>query len=273
MIRLFTKTYIKDLGWLQLAVKTVGLFAKQDIQWHICIEDQHLPELKRAISSLPKSPFAMAVSLNGIQAHWPEAMSIPQGYLRQQWIKMNAHKVMGNDFFLNWDSDVIAVRPFLESDFLGKSGRPIMWFTDYNHLIMTEKDQTAVTAYNSRRALAGKIFGWPISFEWMRCMPIPCFGEILRCGAITSYWNNMFEMCKAGTPGFSEFNFIGEFSHKFFPDAFDWRNAEKDGPTWSTGYVQKDADTLEFQPHGIVSQGWSYGGIPDVLRKWVEVNC
>ena len=275
-MKLFTKTYIKDLEWVNLAIRTVGLFCKQEVSWTIVIEDANLSQLKDgAMMAASKGregsgPGSMQFDFRGIQEMWPESMTIPNGYLRQQWIKMNAHKVMGNDFFMNWDSDVIAVRKFSELDFRGKSGRPIHWFSDYNHMIINEPEQTALAAYHARRALAGRIYGWPISFEWMRCMPMPCFGEILRCGAETPYWAKMFELCKAATPGFSEFNFMGEFAHKFFPDAFEWRNAEISGPTWSTGYVLKDAETLEFQPHGIVSQGWSYGGIPDVLRKWMD---
>lgn len=278
IMKLFTKTYRGDLEWLKLAIKTVDRFCQQPLEWTMVVEDEDLFELRQFIfgkfweKSRELGPKARKFSIYGIKDYWPEAVQISNGYLRQQWIKMNAHKVMGNDFFLNWDSDVIAVRDFSEADFRGKSGRPIHWFTDYNHLITTEKDPTALTAYQARRALAGVIYGWPIPFEWMRCMPMPCFGEILRCGSGTPYWNQMFEMCEKQTPGFSEFNFIGEFANKFFPDAFEWRNAENSGPTWSTGYVQKDAETLVFQEHGIVSQGWSYGGIPDVLKKWVDAQ-
>lgn len=267
-MKLFTKTFIGDLPWLQLAVKTVCKFAICEIEWVMCIEDEHLANLNAAVGDMPSHN--VKCYKMGINEKWPEAMQIQQGYLRQQWVKMNAHKVMGNALFYNWDSDVIAVRPFSLENFIGKSGRPIHWFTDYNHLIITERDMTAVTAYQARRGLASQIFHWPISFEWMRCMPMPGFGEILRCGAQTGYWSRMFEMCKTATPGFSEFNFIGEFAHKFFPDAFEWRNAENSGPTWSTGYVQKDADTLEFQEHGVVCQGWSHGGIPPALKKWVD---
>lgn len=269
MIRLFSKTYINDFEWLKLAIKTVDKFCQEEVEWTLAVEGENLNQLNEIVSGL-KCPASRRFVIVAVEHSWLDAMQIQNGYLRQQWVKMNAHTVMGNDFFLNWDSDVIAVREFKLSDFKGKSGRPIHWFTDYNHLIMTEKDATAVTAYQARRALAGKIYGWPVSFEWMRCMPMPGFGEILRCGAATPYWATMFSMCKNGIDGFSEFNFIGEFAHKFFPDAFEWRNAENSGPTWSTGYVQKDAETLEFQSHGIVSQGWSYGGIPDVLRKWVD---
>lgn len=276
-MRLFSKTYINDFEWLKLAIKTVWHFSKEEVKWTFVIEDENLEQLRDLVLKTPSDGSkgfgvgSIQFSFHGLNELWPEAKQISQGYLRQQWIKMNAHRVMGNDFFMNWDSDVIAVRPFIIDYFKGRSGRPIHWFTDYNHMIMTERDPTAVTAYQSRRALAGKIYGWPISFEWMRCMPMPGFGEILRCGAGTQYWSHMFELCKSATPGFSEFNFIGEYAHKFFPDAFEWRNAENSGPTWSTGYITKSEDLpIEFQSHGIVCQGWSYGGIPPNLKKWVD---
>lgn len=276
-MKLFTKTYVNDLEWLKLAIKTVGKFCKEEVVWTIVIEDPDLPQLSdMAIDSYLNGSKGdgqlIKFHFHGINNLWPEASQIESGYLRQQWVKLNAHKVMGNGFFLNWDSDVIAVRPFSFENFKGRSGRPIQWFGDYNHMIVTAGNPADVTAYKLRRDLAGKIFEWPISFEWMRCMPAPLFGEILSHGSTTHYWNRMFEAIKSSPEAFSEFNFIGEFAHQFFPDAFEWRNVENSGPTWADSNVDWTGEIPKYRDDAIVIQGWSWGGIPDSLRKWVDAQ-
>jgi hypothetical protein len=108
-----------------------------------------------------------------------------------------------------------------------------------------------------------------VSNEWMRCMPIPLIGSILRAGANTHIWRNSYTECAKGNRAFSEFNAIGQFAHMYFNDAFDWREPEVSGPTWA-GSAQA-GDEMEKRPGAdIVFQSWSWGGITAEIDAWIK---
>lgn len=256
MIQLFTKSYSKDFEWLQLAMRTVMKMCTEPVDWHLVIEDgegfEYMPTVHDARCS------AFKVTVHKVSQHWPEAMQITNGYLRQQWVKMNAHRIMGEDLFWHWDSDLLAVKPFGSYSFMGSSNRPVYWFSQLNSII----DPANPTVYQDRANVMKELIGLKeISFEWMRCLPIPCFGQILRHGEATSVWAGSHNKLKNNDNRFSEFNVIGQFSHLYFPDAYEWRNTQNYPSTW--GGQPNDR-------HALVSQGWSWGGVPEDLRKFVE---
>ncbi len=249
---LFTKSYVNDLGWLKLAIQSVCKMAMEPVTWHIAIEDAHLADLNAALSQVPAlQGSCVTIHPVGLNSLWPEAYEIGNGYLRQQWIKMNAHKAVGTGLFWNWDSDLIAVKKISQASFMGQGGRPVYWFTNLNSII----DPANQSVYVGRANVLKGLFGMSeISFEWMRCLPIPGYGEILRLAAERPQWATCFGLCKTGEPHFSEFNIIGQFSHLYFPDSYEWRN------------------TQNYQTWGdqLVKQFWSYSGVTQQAQDIVD---
>lgn len=268
MLTLFTKTYINDYPWLKLAMISVSKLCTEDVHWTIVGDAGSRSDLEKvAVQASQASNKSVSTRIVEVQEHWPECSAITNAYLAQQWIKMNAHRVMDDKLFLNWDSDVIAIKPFTSQTFVGKSGRPVYWFSQFNS-IMTGSDRSA---HEQRMQMMREIFDIKkISFEWMRCMPIWLHGQILNHASSQPEWSKAFDMIKNNDHRISEFNIIGQFCHLYYPDAFEWRNAENAAPTWSGGYVEGGSGSGSFQDHAIIAQGWSYGGIPDHVQKFVN---
>lgn len=249
-IRLFSKSCGKDFPWLVLAIETVIKHCKNKIFWTIVVDNAERPLLK-----LPQTDKAV-FQVYEIQEHWPEAASLGSGYIQQQWVKMNAHRVMNGDYFLNWDSDVMALRAFSIGDFQNVMGKPILWFTPFNDIINGDH----ILVHQMRQAYIKNVFNIPEApFEWMRCMPIWMNGEILRIGETRREWRLVKDMMMANqVDGLSEFNLIGQLSNTFFPDAYDYKNTNNSPPTWAGPL---DSTTA------IVGQCWSWGNQHEAARK------
>lgn len=268
MIKLFTKTWVNDYPWLKLAIKSVIKLCKEPVEWTI-IGDQGSRQAIEIVvmQAVQETKGALRYKIHEVEEFWPECAYIHNKYLAQQWIKMNAHMVMGDSLFWNWDSDVIACKRFSSETFTGKNGRPVYWFSQFNS-IMNGAD---APAHQARMAMMKQVLGLPeISFEWMRCMPIALYGQILRNGSSRIEWKRSFDMMKAGDSRFSEFNIIGQFSQIYFPDAYEWKNAEASGPTWSGGYVEGGVGSGAFQEHACIAQGWSWAGVPPHIDAFVN---
>lgn len=258
-LNLFVKTWQNDFQWLKQAMISVEKTCKDQVRWEICIDDGTRDDFNKVLAQVAQeSKVILDVRVNETSYIWPEAMSIKPGYLRQQWIKMNSHRVMGDDVFWIWDSDLIAQKPFARADFCGFGDKPIYWFTQFNAMMGGSDDN----AHRSRQAMIKDIYGVPDApFEWMRCIPIPQIGGILRHASSTSYWHKAYNMLVAEDARFSEFNVIGQFAHQYFPDAFDWRNTHNYPKTFSGPFGNKDY---------IVSQQFSWGGMPQVVPDFVK---
>lgn len=270
-MKLFTKSYQKDFPWLKMAIKSVLKMCQEPVTWHIVVENGERailqPYLDQAIQeALGRQKGAIGVT--EVSEHFNESTAIQSGYLRQQWIKMVSNKVAGLGLFWNWDSDVIAVKPFSSATFCNKDGKPIYWFSQLNHLIATGGGDRA--AHEQRRALTRMVTNFEPSFEFMRCMPVPMIGQILQHAATQADWHKSYQILASGDHRFSEFNVIGQFCHLYYPDAFDWRNAENNGPTWSGGYIEGGQGSGAFQEHAIVAQCWSWGEIPPHVAEYVN---
>lgn len=245
-------------------MKSVAKLCRDTFHWTIVVDPGEKQEVLKVIAqTMQECKSSFQFDVYECQNFWPEVTGV-NGYYAQQWIKMNAHMVMGDGVFFNWDSDVIAVKPFTEKDFYGKSGRPIFWISQFNHLLQTS-DQGVHRARIDVMKDVMKID--QVSFEYMRCMPIPMNGQILRCGSQRQEWSNALNSIKNTRGGFSEFNIIGMFSHIYFPDAYEWRNADTQGPAWACGW---DQNGNCFQEHGLVSQRYSWGGIEKHIEDWVN---
>lgn len=259
-LNLFVKTWINDWQWLKQAMISVQKTCREPVRWGICIDDGTREEFLKVITQVQQeSGKELNAGIHETSEVWPEAVKIQNGYLRQQWIKMNSHKIMGEGVFWIWDSDLIAQKPFQTIDFCGFGGKPIYWFTPFNSIMGGRDD----AAHKARVQMIKDIYGVPdVPFEWMRCIPIPQIGGILRHASGTSYWNKAFDMLVKGDERFSEFNVIGQFCHQYFPDAFDWRNTEN--------YVGKTFSGAMGDKNFLVSQGFSWGGMPQNVADFVK---
>ena len=233
---------------------SVRHFCREPVEWHIVIEDEHVSHLWSKINYVRSKPNKIQVHVYSSSVYWPDARGISNGYHRQMWIKMNAHKVIGNELCWNWDSDVIAQRPFDSMTLCAAANKPIMWISELNHLIIHGYPP-------GRRDSMMEIFGNECAYEFMRCMPIAMRGWILANGSGQDIWRRCYDRLLLQDPRFSEFNIIGEFCWRNFRDQFEFRNAELTGPTWAGGF-KEDGKTF--------AQGWSWGGIPSDLREFVQ---
>jgi hypothetical protein len=270
MMRLFTKTYDRDLEWFGLAMLSVLKMCEEDLEWKITVERPDIHRLEKIIHEARMKDsykFKRNISVHILDDCFKDAMAIKDGYLRQQWVKMTSYEVMGDGFYWVWDSDVVAVRPFNTKSFISKNGKPIYWFSQFNMML----DGSGKEAHQQRMNMMKEILDYPnVSFEWMRCMPIVVNGQILKHGRTQKEWDKSYDFMLNGRKGFSEFNVIGQFAHLYFPDAFDWRNAQNSGPTWGANLVSNDNGNLEFSDGGIACQSWSYGGIPRHIYDYVH---
>lgn len=261
MLNLFTKTYAKDAAWLELAIISVMRNVDEPVKWVIVCDrgERGLFErIKTETQRFRKNcTDAFDIEVCEIQDHWKDAAELGAGYIQQQWVKMTAHRVMGDGYFLNWDSDVVALRLFDSSSFKNASGKPILWFTPFNDLILGGD----APIHQKRQAYIKNVFQLPEApIEWMRCMPLWMNGEILRVGETRPEWNRTKMLMKSkAVDGLSEFNLIGQLSSMFFPDAYEYKNTAN-GPTWG-GPLNGDKN--------IVCQGWSWGGVNAEVRDFV----
>lgn len=276
-LRLFSKTWQNDYPWLKLAIKSVLKLSTEAVDWTIVGDQGSRHDLEAVVlQAVQESKGMLKYKVAEVPDYWPEAEHIGNGYLRQQWVKMNAHKIMGDDLFWNWDSDVIATKPFSSSTFIGKAGKPIYWISQFNSL-MNGADRPA---HEGRIELLKTIFGLhsiprdymssEVSFEYMRCMPIPLYGNLLKQCSDRTEWKRSFDILKSGDHRFSEFNVIGKAFHILFPEAFEWRNPESQGPSWSGGYVEGGVGSGCFQEHAMISQCWSWGSVPPHIQAFVD---
>lgn len=277
MLTLATKTWLNDYPWLKLAIKSVLKLSTEAVDWTIVGDAGSKHDIEAVVlQAVQEAKGALRYKIVEVPEHWPEATGIGNGYLAQQWVKMNLHRVMGDDFFFNWDSDVIAAKPFSSQSFMGKSGKPIYWISQFNS-IMNGADRPA---HEGRIDLLKTIFGLnsiprdymgsEVTFEYMRCMPIPLYGGLLKQCSERAEWKRSFDVLKSGDHRFSEFNVIGRAFHVLFPEAFEWRNAEAQGPTWSGGYVEGGVGSGCFQEHAMISQCWSWGNVPPHIQAFVD---
>lgn len=277
MIRIFSKTWVNDYPWLKLAIKSVLKLSTEAVDWTIVGDAGEKHNIEAVVlQAVQEAKGALRYKVVEVPEHWPEALAIGNGYLCQQWVKMNAHRIMGDDLFHNWDCDVIAAKPFSTQSFMGKSGKPIYWISQFNS-IMNGADRPA---HEGRIDLLKTIFGLnsiprdymgsEVTFEYMRCMPIPLYGGLLKQCAERAEWKRSFDVLKSGDHRFSEFNVIGKAFHVLFPEAFEWRNAESQGPTWSGGYVEGGVGSGTFQEHAIVCQNWSWSGVTKQAEDFVN---
>lgn len=265
-MRLFTKTCRKDFEFLKLAIASVErnvIYPRCSLEWTFVCDDGESGDLEKIIKG---SSVRLQFRIYEVRDHWGDAFDLKEGYIIQQWVKMNAHRVMGNssesgrwkDYFLNWDSDVISLRRFDHESFMSMDLRPKMWITPYNHIISTDTANSEV--HLQRQNFIKKVCGAKeVPYEYMRTMPIWMNSEILRVGSERDEWRHAKIAMLNHYPGISEFNLIGWFSHQYFLEFYEWRNTQEPlALPWSGAIGDQFAYT---------HQAWSWGPISEQFRN------
>jgi len=260
-MKLFTKTCKKDFEFLSLAIKTAIYRCDDEIFWtFICDTKEHELLLSIINSAIQKTKKQFNYRIFEVQEYWSDGLAISDGYLIQQWVKMNAHRVMKDSwggYFMNWDSDVIALRSFSENCFKGLTGKPIFYMTPFNHLIKHFSKvgpKESMVCMIERQHFLKKVMNLKdVPFELMRTAPQCMHSEILEFGSTRPEWNNVrTTLINKQGAGMSEFCIIGIISQLFFPYLYEWRHTEKESFISWKGPVN-DPNTIIYQREGWVN--------------------
>jgi len=245
------KSFPKDFGWLSYCLKSIHKFALGFEEVVVVIpEGSDLPlTAERLVKVHEPGPSATNAGHHGA------------GYAFQQVVKMNADKYCKSDFVLHIDSDTIFTRPVNPLSFIYQQAsvcadgswvemKPMWLMTPFKDILPTDKNLVAhVEAMRN-------FSGIDPEFEYMRRMGqvIPrwaygCFREYCL-----SKHGKTFEQyaMSQGFRGISEFNLIGQFLHREFPNFIHFH------------------DTRFGVPESVVMQSWSWNGITPEIRDKME---
>lgn len=215
-VDIFIRTYSKDLKWLEHALRSIH---------------KHVTGFRRIVIAIPDAtPLAHLTQETVVQVE-----DLPDGYIGQQFTKMNAHLYTDSDAVVFWDSDVIACEPVDVSEWF-KDKKPIIYKTRYS------------TIQCPWQPITEKAVGLPVEWEYMRRMPLVYFTDTLRaCVAHVEQVHGMSlrDYLKIQPHrAFSEFNVMGAYAERFEADKY--------------AFIDTDSVTM---PRNKVHQFWSWSGL------------
>ena len=168
----------------------------------------------------------------------------PNGYIDQQYTKLNAHLYVPPEttHVIHVDSDCMMIGK-LSGMFV--DGRPLMLKTPYSQLDDQAKIWQGVTAH---------YVGFNPDYEYMRRMPlvypIGIYAKVRDYLAnLHGPWEEWFPKIEGRR--LSEFNILGAYAERFMPEEFHWIDTSK-----------------EDLPPLVARQGWSWGGLDAVREEW-----
>jgi hypothetical protein len=236
---ILVKSFPKDFSWLAYCLKSIHKFATGFSEIVVVIpEGSNLPLTQERLIKIPE-PGESATSAGNHGA----------GYAYQQVVKMNADKYCASDYVCHLDSDCVFTRPVTPSDLM-VDGKPLWLMTPFVEILPTDKNLVAHVESMKRFS------GVNPEFEYMRrhSQVIPrwaygCFREYCL-----SQHKKTFEeyAMTQGFRGVSEFNLMGQFLHREFPNFIHFH------------------DTRFGLPESFVLQHWSWDGLTDEVRDKLE---
>lgn len=235
-MKFFCKSFIKDLEWCTYMVRSVAKFAPSSAIV-IVVEDGEKAAFDEALGKLHRS-----IDVHEVSSFAPEANSIQNGYIRQQYVKLISDLVI-NESHVHIDSDVVITEPVTAKTWF-EGNKPIWLTTSYAHLgssVPWRRPTETTLKFN-------------VELEYMRAAGNWMEPDLLK--ALRSYmerdgvqvWRFMTTVTEI-----SEYNLYGAFVHRFHPDRYHW------------------VDTVERPDvKRPVDQAWSYGGITSERRSMLE---
>jgi len=233
------KSFPKDFGWLSYCLKSIHKFAKGFSEVVVIIpEGSDLPlTAERLIKISEPGNSATSVTNHGT------------GYTYQQIVKMNADKYTACDYVVHLDSDCILTRPVTPDDLM-VDGKPLWLMTPFKDILSTDKNLGAHV--ESMRHFSGI----DPEFEYMRrhSQMIPRWAYQCFRNYVFERHNLSFESWALAQKfrGVTEFNFLGQFLHREFPNFIHFH------------------DTTYGIPDSYVMQSWSWDGITPEIRDKME---
>jgi len=165
-------------------------------------------------------------------------ISVPDwdnGYIQQQWVKLNADRFIDSDMVMFVDSDCVFHTPFSPESYM-KDGLPILMKTKYGSLGGAE----------SWRGYTQDHVGFPVEYEYMRRLPWMYLSSSLK-NFRDRYPTTGQYLADLKTREFSEFNVLGAYIDRYEQDNY---------------YI---TDTEVWMPESVCKQFWSWGGLtPDI---------
>ncbi len=233
------KSFKKDFGWLAYCLKSIHKFASGFEEVVVIIPDDcDLPlTAERLIKIHEPGPSASSPNNHG------------SGYCWQQVVKMNAHRYTTSDYVCHMDSDCVFTKPVTPQDLM-VDGKPLWLMTPFADILPTDKNLQA--HFESIKSFSGI----PPEFEYMRrhSQVIPRWGYSAFQDYVQQKHGQSFETWALSQPfrGVTEFNFIGQFLHREFPNFIHFH------------------DTRFGIPPSFVEQYWSWNGITPEIRLAME---
>ncbi len=236
---IFIKSFPKDFGWLSYCLQSIQKFARGFNEIVVVIPDDANLTLtqERLVKIKEPGPSATSIYDHGF------------GYAYQQVVKMNADHYCKADYVCHFDSDCIFTRPVTPQDLM-VDDKPLWLMTPFVDILPTDKNLGA--HIESMRGFSGI----DPEFEYMRrhSQVVPrwaygCFRDYVQ-----ERHNQSFEKWALSQSfrGVTEFNFLGQFLHREFPNFIHFH------------------DTRFGVPDSYLKQYWSWDGITDEIRKEIE---
>ncbi len=224
---IFIKTWKDDVKWLPFVLESINKYAIGYNEIVIVADRSCVDDVK----SLPRIlGFAKVIAVED----WSN------GYIQQQWVKLNADTFVRSDYVLFVDSDCIFYDIFSEQTFM-REGRPVLLKTKYGDLGGAEVWQKITSDF----------VGFDVQYEYMRRLP-----WMYRTSTLTAfknkYPNTLTHLQNLTTRNFSEFNALGAYIDRYENDKY---------------YV---SDTTVWVPEPVAKQYWSWGGITSEIQS--EIN-
>jgi|688.fasta_scaffold61792_3 hypothetical protein len=216
------RSYRNDFKWLWHSLKSIHKYGKEFETLHLVV---------------PESDVQLLAHLTAENVHG--TVDQCDGYLAQQITKLHADTWCLSDYILHVDSDCIFYKDFSPTCFF-KDNKPIML-----------REECSNSPWN---AISEKTLGWYDSYEYMRRHPIIyprwIYNEF-RAWIMKKHSCSLEQwICQQQRNEFSEFNTLGQWAHKVYPEAFSWCH-----PSEVPEYCK---------------QYWSWGGLQDDIIKDIE---
>jgi len=223
---IFIKTWKEDVKWLPYTLQSIEKYGTGYKEVVIVADRSCLEQVK----SLDTLGLYEVVAVED----WEN------GYIQQQWMKLNADAFIESEYTLFVDSDCIFHTQFDQESFM-RDGKPILLKTRYGNLGGAEV----------WRPITSSFVGFDVEYEYMRRLP-----WMYRTSSLIAFKNKYphthNHLAELSTRNFSEFNALGAFIDKYENDQYCV------------------SDTEVWIPDAVAKQYWSWGGITPEIQ--IEIN-
>lgn len=203
---IFVRSYWKDIGWLELCLRSIARHAHGFGETVLVVPRKSEPWLRRI------APLPPATRLELCDDYEDD-------YLGQQVTKLHADLYTDAEVICHVDADCILVGPLGPED-LAPSGVPEV----------VTRDARQLGRHWPWGRVTEAFLGWPVTLDYMQRPPFvyprALYAEVRR-HSVERHGTSLREYVVGCPPrGFSEFNVLGAYADAHHPDWFAWRDAD-----------------------------------------------